>query len=502
MSKNFLILLLAIALAGMAFGARKASAIEVEFGGFVKNQIGVWLDKDPEYGRDGRSAGDLEINRTTLQLETLFRLRPDLRLFSIVRAVKEPHYKGEVTGAYDPTNPFATFSAVDAPDDRYEEFDFEECMRELYLDMDLSPTFNLRIGKQQVVWGESDNFRMMDIINPLDLSWSPISESWKDVRIPLWMVKGNWLVPRLDANIEAFWIPGFDDQRVNKTPFDYVGGKWFPTIPPGITGTGTLASRWGMTSWMFDLIPNNVPKKNIEHSQFGARWLQTKRGVTYGLSAITMFFHDPVIAPHWAPSAEYPLGISREYPRQNVFGASADWYWDRLKTVFRVEGGYFPDVTYHTGYPLAGGAMNLPLMEKDVIKYMIGFDRPTIIRWINPNRSTFITGQAFHTWVLSFDDDDTLVTAFYPIPIHECAQMYTLGFSTGYRHDTILPTIFLGYDPRGNGMLLASCDFIPAWNENMKFKLLLVTFDANDEYEGLGLFERKDYIRLESTFSW
>jgi hypothetical protein len=209
------------------------------------------------------------------------------------------------------------------------------------------------------------------------------------------------------------------------------------------------------------------------------------------------------------PLTEATTGLAREYPRQEVFGVSADYYWDRIKTVLRFEGGYFPDMSYQTAQdkflgvdlpPNCHGTGLTPVQESDAIHYMIGFDRPTMIRFINPHRSTFITGQIFHRWVL--DHEDNMAVAFYPVPVHELSQMYTLSFTTGYKHDTILPLIAFGYDPRGNGMIQAWCDFIPAWNENMRFRLLGVTFMGNDECEGLGLFLQKDYISLESTFSW
>ena len=57
---------------------------------------------------------------------------------------------------------------------------------------------SFRLGKQQIIWGEADDFRMLDRANPLDTSWHYIMEipppsfGWDDLRIPLWMVKGLW----------------------------------------------------------------------------------------------------------------------------------------------------------------------------------------------------------------------------------------------------------------------------------------------------------------------
>ena len=76
---------------------------------------------------------------------------------------------------------------------------FENVLRELYVDLKFKDIpLSLRLGKQQIIWGEADNFRMLDRANPLDTTWHYIMEipppsfGWDDLRIPLWMVKGLW----------------------------------------------------------------------------------------------------------------------------------------------------------------------------------------------------------------------------------------------------------------------------------------------------------------------
>ena len=60
-------------------------------------------------------------------------------------------------------------------------------LRELYFDVDHRDTF-VRLGKQQIVWGKTDAFRMQDIINPLDLGVASIFVPLEDRRIPQWAV--------------------------------------------------------------------------------------------------------------------------------------------------------------------------------------------------------------------------------------------------------------------------------------------------------------------------
>jgi hypothetical protein len=115
---------------------------------------------------------------------------------------------------------------------------YENRMREAYIDLAradvpddwgtagkvlgwLLPT-SARLGRQQVIWGESDYFRLMDVINPLDTTWHLGFEEWDKLRIPLWLIKGIWdmgdVGPISNAFTEIVWNPG-DFQPGNKVEF-------------------------------------------------------------------------------------------------------------------------------------------------------------------------------------------------------------------------------------------------------------------------------------------
>ena len=91
-------------------------------------------------------------------------------------------------------------------------------MRELYMDATLGK-WDFRIGKQQVVWGETDGLRLMDIINPLDMRRQFITRDWRDIRIPLTMVKATYgISTQHNAFLELLWNPG--NVRRDKIYFD------------------------------------------------------------------------------------------------------------------------------------------------------------------------------------------------------------------------------------------------------------------------------------------
>jgi len=87
---------------------------------------------------------------------------------------------------------------TDLPDDFRRSLAWSNTLREAYIDVDLEAVpVNFRIGRQQVIWGESDQFRIMDIWNPLDVTWHFQQESWDNIRIPLWLFKALWNINEL-----------------------------------------------------------------------------------------------------------------------------------------------------------------------------------------------------------------------------------------------------------------------------------------------------------------
>jgi hypothetical protein len=99
----------------------------------------------------------------------------------------------------------------------------EISLREIYLDVYFD-IFDLRIGKQQVIWGKADGVFINDIVNPLDLRYFLMQE-FEDIRISLPMVKITAYGSNM--NIEGIWIPKFETWR-----FAESGSYWaFPVQP-------------------------------------------------------------------------------------------------------------------------------------------------------------------------------------------------------------------------------------------------------------------------------
>lgn len=88
--------------------------------------------------------------------------------------------------------------------------------RELYVDATAGDWW-FRVGKQQIVWGKTDFFRMQDLVNPVDFGQHFFFDSFEDIRIPQWIASVQWkfgnVGPTTDNAIQFVW--NFDEfQRI------------------------------------------------------------------------------------------------------------------------------------------------------------------------------------------------------------------------------------------------------------------------------------------------
>jgi hypothetical protein len=82
-------------------------------------------------------------------------------------------------------------------------------VRELYAEVEFGDTF-VRLGRQQIVWGKTDAFRLQDNINPIDLGYHNVFPELEERRIPqlaLDVVHGFGDVgPLQDLSLEFAWV--------------------------------------------------------------------------------------------------------------------------------------------------------------------------------------------------------------------------------------------------------------------------------------------------------
>ena len=128
---------------------------------------------------------------------------------------------------------------------------YENRLREAYVDLDFADGFMVRAGRQQIVWGVSDGFRVLDRANSLDLTWHqfqsipPTDESFDEIRVPTWMLlmrkNGLGFGDDKGSFAEVYWNPGdWNPNKVGFLPTPWGAQLANPLLPPGSTQQITL----------------------------------------------------------------------------------------------------------------------------------------------------------------------------------------------------------------------------------------------------------------------
>jgi hypothetical protein len=339
---------------------------------------------------------------------------------------------------------------------------FNDQLREGYVDFKLKDApLSFRIGRQQVIWGESDQFRVMDIINPLDLTWHAEMESWDDIRIPLWLGKGlwniGWLGPLSNTYLEVVYNP-FDFQVSNTV--DFLPRPWSVPFPDPLR-LGQISSSSGtLTTSVFNMQGTSYRRGDFQKnpqdaSEVGVRFhAVTPQGFNFSLDylygrgrgagganasafkiedisitnaagQLSSISQAPVLG-YYQPDPKNPGFIEPVhrvnvvgklvYPYNHIFGMTGNYFdGDYTQSVLRFETLYETSTPYQTtdlstlvpvraaGLPsqnlLTYGRSPLGFTKRDIWTGMAGFDRPTWIRFLNSKATWFLTGQFFWTYV-------------------------------------------------------------------------------------------------------
>lgn len=367
--------------------------------------------------------------------------------FDITRFGYFLSYRGEYEGVYDygpseyrtayqyrnktlvPDSPFG--STVDVLQARRRLRDVGSLRNRLfqaYVQFDVGPLF-VRFGRQILAWGESDVFRLLDNINPLDNSFGGFLVPLDERRVPLDMLRLSYSfgevpgTPFYETFVEAFAAidneVGFDPGIPNGSPWQL----------PNFTPSATL------------LTVRNAPAANFSDMRGGLqlKWMATLPVVetaTFGLAHYYTYLDLPAV--QFFVPVNFPLpftsGRGNTYnaiaqqtaPLVQISGATASFAvppeWARLlyfssEPIIRTELAYFKNEPRWSQQQLDPFIFALPSGDDacpggtlingnsvctsgrrtgDSWNLMIGMDTQQAVRWLNPDASFFITTQFFY----------------------------------------------------------------------------------------------------------
>jgi hypothetical protein len=410
--------------------------------------------------------------------------------------------------------------------------------RELYVD-GVAGDLWFRIGKQQIVWGKTDFFRMQDIINPVDFGQHFFFDSFEDIRIPQWIAsfqyKPGSIGPLEDTAVQLVW--NFDRFRPvglgNHTQaWAHPFGKEFAvfsafntyfTPEPCISadtataagadvsticqpGDGRMPSGFGIP---VGLGSDDRPKWKFSNTEIGGRFEFRVGGVRFALSHYYGWGDTPIIRfntvnvnaatvpidpalvndnlviglaedikvpvavldPNQAIAAAaaggdpdaiaalaadnarlfYQTGkviggrVSLVYERAHTTGLSFDYFEENTGIVFRIESSItFNEIVQNTH------KANW-VDHSNVVRWSIGMDRPTFIRFLNPNRTFFLSAQLFDTWYTDHEGD---ANGGFIVGKHN--YIATFFAQTHYLRDQLIPQGFIVWEEQSHSWVFGT----------------------------------------------
>jgi hypothetical protein len=328
-----------------------------------------------------------------------------------------------------------------------------------YVDFEKGPVF-ARVGRQILAWGETDVFRLLDNINPLDDSFGGFFIPLDERRLPLDMVRTSYhfgsLGPLNDAFLEGFAAFG---NRVSTFPGIPAGSPWEP---------GGLGFPNPALHTMAD-VPDRTEVRG------GGRLVFNYKDVTYTLAHYYTYLDIPGVqfrlpgrvqlpgetAPSNTARFHNEIQAIQRFPRVPITGASLTFPLERFYSIVRSEAAYFQDEPMNRQgrgnsadalcpspfcpdgaagvrrlrqqnnteggldpfvYPrfldiTREGPVWGKVLQRDTFNFAVGLDVNRFVRWLNAHQTMFITTQFFYKHVFDSPGDLVLPVPFRSISV-------------------------------------------------------------------------------------
>ena len=338
----------------------------------------------------------------------------------------------------------------------------------------------LKVGRQQVVWGRTDLFRVLDVINPVDYSRNNIYDELADIRIPMWIAQAEYRMgaseSMQDRNFQVVW--NFDKFRPNNlgqcgsTNVILDAGCFFRGMAnlwdnggtvANFAGNGTLATNFG--AHQIGIRNVYLPDWDIKNTQLGMKFEGvTADGLSFSLNALTYrsqlpSLHsingkgtvNPFTGGNGNPSGTPVAGLiafDMHFPRVNLVGGSMDFQIPAASAAVRIE------AAYTNGEEFSNTLKSGLYSKNDVFRGVIGIDRPTFIPFISETSATLISGQLFYQHIF---DHEWKQSALGPVgmPDWEDSFIGTLLLKGFLMNAKVSPQVILAHDFRARATAIA-----------------------------------------------
>jgi hypothetical protein len=369
----------------------------------------------------------------------------------------------------------------------------------------------IRIGKQIVGWGQTDGFKLMDQINPIDQRRGLGDVQFESSIIPMWLVNAehnttvnsSWLQElgfqvvfnpnlefrgneRIEPGNEKYgiWAANIETPLGGPYPFDYAHiGSWADNhdIPSGTFDRDGMEIGVRVRSVINDAI--------VTLNGFYGRDNDIVRRVI-GPTIPEISPYDDRLILHLPADAYYPImrfvgtTFTRDFPSLSssaLGGVAPTWRAEAMYV-----GGFTNSTTLQT------------FETSDEIRWMVGLDWKIKIDFLNPKAYFFISPQFYQRHIVDYANSipgvDYNLTD-YSGTIQQDNYTSSLLISTSYFHNKLQPMFFWLRDFTGNGSLIKTQI---SWEQDYHWKYSLGALFVQGADPGVNFepLQNKDQVYL------
>lgn len=231
----------------------------------------------------------------------------------------------------------------------YSDSELEFGLREAYLDIYFN-TVDVRIGKQQVIWGKADGVFITDIVSPKDLREFLLPD-FEEIRVGVTAIDIKYY---LNAHtFELIWLPVFTPTQMPEE-----GSVWFPQTDFPVQP-------------VFDYSQKDVPG-SLENSEVFLKYSAITSAIDFEIMAGYAWDDDPTLhtLKTFNPQTSQLTGLTVA-PEHHRLGIGGGNFSSTLGAfVVRGEAAWYNGKYFTTADP----AQTDGVIQRDYLHYLVGLD--------------------------------------------------------------------------------------------------------------------------------